>query len=78
MGGASIIWKALVQAYDLIGTGLVWRVGSGSRVRLGMDPWVGSSRSHLLPEVRSSSSSSGIWILLISGTRAGWGVTSWN
>ena len=49
-GGDSIIWKALVQAYDLIRTGLVWRVGSGSRERLGMDPWVGSGRSHLLPE----------------------------
>ena len=50
-GGYSIIWKAMVQAYDLIGTGLVWRVGSGSRVQLGLDPWVGSGRSHLLPEV---------------------------
>jgi hypothetical protein len=27
--GASIIWKALIKAFDLVGNGLVWRVGSG-------------------------------------------------
>ena len=47
-GGASIIWKAMVQAFDIVGSGLAWRVGSGRWVRLGMDLWVGSGRAHIL------------------------------
>ena len=37
----------MVQAFDLVGSGLAWRVGSGHRVRLGMDPWVESGRAHI-------------------------------
>lgn len=33
-----------------MGAGLVWRVGNGRMVRLGLDPWVGSQLGHNLPE----------------------------
>jgi hypothetical protein len=46
--GISIIWKVVIKAFDLIGNSLVWRVGSGRLVRLGLDPWAGSKRGHLL------------------------------
>jgi hypothetical protein len=48
--GISIIWKALIKAFDLVGTGLVWRVGSGRLVRLGLDPWPGCQLGHILLE----------------------------
>jgi hypothetical protein len=46
--GISIIWKALIKDFDLVGNGLVWRVGSGRLVRLGLDPWSGCQLGHLL------------------------------
>lgn len=49
VGGASIIWKAMIKAFDLVGSGLAWNVGDGRRVRLSMDPWVESGRAHILP-----------------------------
>jgi len=39
---ASVIWKAVILSFPLIGKWLVWKVGAGNRVRLGNDPWVGS------------------------------------
>ena len=63
--GSSIIWKVMVQYFDLIGTGLVWRVGSRSRVRLGMDLWFGRGRTHILPE-EICLSISDRWILFLS------------
>jgi hypothetical protein len=46
--GASIIWKALTKYFSLMGVGLVWRVGNGHMVRLGLDPWVGIQLGHNL------------------------------
>ena len=46
--GASIIWNEMVQDFDIVGSGLAWRVGYGHWVRLEMDPWVGSGRVHIL------------------------------
>jgi len=34
----SIIWKAIVLVFPLIGRWLVWKAGKGNRVRLGEDP----------------------------------------
>jgi hypothetical protein len=47
---ASIIWKALVSSFDVIGDGLAWKVGKGNKVRLGRDPWSGNEGSHFLPK----------------------------
>jgi len=45
---ASVIWKALVAAIQIIEKGLAWKVGDGSSVRLGRDPWVGCPDSYAL------------------------------
>jgi hypothetical protein len=39
----------LIKAFDLIGNCLVWRVGYGRSVRLGMDLWLGCNMGHILP-----------------------------
>ena len=44
-----ICWKATLWPFDLIGNGLVWKVGNGPEVRIGPDPWVGYKWRHLLP-----------------------------
>jgi hypothetical protein len=46
--GISIIWKAVIKAFELIGNGLAWRIGSGRMVWIGLDPWAGSNHGHLL------------------------------
>eukprot|EP01018_Ginkgo_biloba_P032904 Gb_28853 [translate_table: standard] len=44
-------WQRLaaVTAFTLVGSDLVWKVGDGVKVRLGEDPWVGSSLDFKLP-----------------------------
>ena len=37
------------MSFDLIGDGLVWKVGNGVDVCIGFDPWVGCKSRHLLP-----------------------------
>jgi hypothetical protein len=46
----SIIWKEIVTSFQVISNGLTWRIGRGSRVILGVDPWPGSGLRHILPE----------------------------
>ena len=48
-GISSIIWKAICDAFPLIGSGLSWKVGNGTNVRIGSDPWPNSQLNHLLP-----------------------------
>ena len=36
--GGSIFWKAIIKSFSLIGDSLVWRVGYGASVRLGLEP----------------------------------------
>jgi hypothetical protein len=38
---ASIVWKAMVIIFPLNVKSLAWKVGKGTRVRIGIDPWVG-------------------------------------
>ena len=45
----SICWKAVLWSFDLIGNFLSWKVGSGTNVRIGLDPWVGCKWRHSLP-----------------------------
>ena len=47
----SSIWKAVISTFPIIGDRLVWKVGSGANVRLGIDPWVGNSEGHILPQM---------------------------
>jgi hypothetical protein len=48
--GSSRMWKAMVQAYALVGNGIIWRICNGRQVCLGMDPWVGCGRDLFLHE----------------------------
>lgn len=46
---SSCIWKAVLASMEVICSGLSWKVGNGKRFRIGLDPWLGSSHSHILP-----------------------------
>jgi hypothetical protein len=37
----SIVWKALVKAFPLVGLWTAWKVGNGRSIRIGKDPWLG-------------------------------------
>ena len=45
----SILWKALVLAFPVVGYWLVWKVGKGYKVRIGADPWSVSGFLYRLP-----------------------------
>lgn len=44
----SVIWKATMEAFNVIEQGLAWQVGNGENVRIGRDPWVGCNDSFAL------------------------------
>jgi hypothetical protein len=46
---ASIIWKVVNSAFHLVGNWLIWKVGKGEKVQIGLDPWIGSKGLHRLP-----------------------------
>ena len=37
---ASNVWKGQVKAYEILGTWVAWKIGTGNRLLLGEDPWV--------------------------------------
>ena len=39
----------MVQSFGVVGNKLAWKVGDGKKLRVGEDPWVGSTLQHLLP-----------------------------
>ena len=45
----SICWKAVLWSFDLIGNFLIWNVGNGVNVRIGVDPWIGCKWRYILP-----------------------------
>ena len=45
----SICWKAVLWYFDIIGDFLVWKIGNGSAVCIGLDPWIGCNWRHALP-----------------------------
>lgn len=48
VGGISGIWKAVLDAIDIICSKLVWKIANGQDFHLGLDPWPGSKQSHIL------------------------------
>jgi hypothetical protein len=48
--GASVIWKAIINAFPVIENGLAWKIGNGQCFRLGKDPWPGSEGQHILSD----------------------------
>jgi hypothetical protein len=47
---ASIIWKALVLAFPIVGNRLCWKAGNWRSIKLSIDPWVGCDGQHKLFE----------------------------
>ena len=41
--GGLVIWKAVVKSFDVIESNLAWNVGNDRKLRVGEDPWVGST-----------------------------------
>jgi hypothetical protein len=48
--GASVIWKAIINAFPVIENGLAWKIGNGQHFRLGKDPWSGCEGQHILSD----------------------------
>lgn len=46
----SVIWRSVLNSFDIIDAGLAWRIGNGTKVRIGSDPWPGSDMRHILPQ----------------------------
>jgi hypothetical protein len=46
---ASIIWKALVMSFPLLGNCLVLKVGNGDKFIIGVDTWVRCGEANKLP-----------------------------
>ena len=47
--GGSTIWKAVVKYLHILESNLVRNVGSGRRLKVGEDSWMGSVQQHLFP-----------------------------
>ncbi len=45
----STIWGFVLNLFEYIRVDLAWRLGSGGKVRIGMDAWFGSGNFHILP-----------------------------
>jgi len=48
--GGSVIWKAVVSAFQVVENYLVWKFGNGRKLRIGEDPWSGCDSQHLIYE----------------------------
>jgi hypothetical protein len=60
----SIIWKSIQNYFQVISDGLAWKVGNGSCLRIGLDPWPGSGVNHSLrPELIDFLHQQGIYYL---------------
>ena len=46
----TIIWKELINDFQVVVEGLTWKVGNCQRVRIGADPWLGSERGQVIPQ----------------------------
>ena len=44
-----MIWKGFLHTLPWLGGGLIWKVGNGRAIRLGLDPIIGQGSTFLLP-----------------------------
>ena len=44
-----MIWKVVVQSFSVLDVNIAWKVGDGSILRFGEDPWADTTQQHLLP-----------------------------
>jgi hypothetical protein len=43
---ASFTWQSIVYGLELLKQGIIWRVGSGSQIRIWRDPWIPRPHSY--------------------------------
>ena len=48
--GVSAIWKGFISSISWLGCGLIWMVGDGESIRVGLDPITGMGTSFTLPQ----------------------------
>lgn len=46
----SVVWKVVLNSLDVIWHGLVWKVGNGRSVSIGIDSYPRSDFKHILPQ----------------------------
>lgn len=44
----SVVWKATLDSFKIVEEGLTWHVGSGDKIRIVIDPWVGCNKAYPL------------------------------
>lgn len=49
VNNVSIIWKVVVVAFPSVGNWFVWSDGRGTKVKLGVDPWISCGNDYRLP-----------------------------
>ena len=48
--GASVIWKGFISTITWLGKGLIWMVGNGKSIKVGVDPISGMGTCYILPQ----------------------------
>ena len=46
---SSIIWKAVIKSFQVVGDGLAWEIGNDAKNQVGYDPWA-KNLNNILPE----------------------------
>jgi hypothetical protein len=46
-GNGSSTWQAIEHGLQLLKLGIIWRVGTGSKIRAWRDPWIPRESSHI-------------------------------
>lgn len=44
------MWRAALNAFDLVADGFIWQIGDGKSMRLGIDPWIGCNEEFRLQD----------------------------
>ena len=74
----SIIWKATLQAFDVVRDGLAWLIGDGTKVRLGVYPWPSSQGQHRLSPDLVQALQNQVFFHLNQVARLSWMRFDWN
>ena len=48
--GVSVIWKGFISTNTWLGKGLIWMVGNGESIKVGVDPISGMGSCYVLPQ----------------------------
>ena len=70
----SFAWRSILKGRDLIRSGLKWRIGNGSRVRIFLDAWLPGSRQGRVLSLVSESHENSLVSSLINQVDKSWKV----